>query len=134
MKAIAIIDEMPKDCDECPFVNENRDCILLNEDAFPNDWVEDAPYYSLKEKGDCPLKPLPQEGTEFDVIDTKTGKYADLQKIALKEEWAKGLVYCDMEGFAIEQDGMLVLLDECGNCAYPPEGRFKLIWNIGESE
>ena len=60
MKAIAIIDEMPKDCDECPFVNENRDCILLGEDAFPNDWVEDAPYYSLKEKGDCPLRPLPQ--------------------------------------------------------------------------
>lgn len=77
---------------------------------------------------------LPQEGTEFDVIDNKTGKYADLQEIALKEEWAKGLVYCDMEGFAIEQDGTLVLLDECGNCAYPPEGRFKLIWNIGETE
>jgi len=69
MKAIAIIDEMPKDCDECPFVNENRDCILLGEDAFPNDWVEDAPYYSLKEKGDCPLRPLPKKK-----IATSNGK------------------------------------------------------------
>lgn len=103
-------------------------------------WVSsDMRCLSDKEFGDIVYafkhyKPLPQEGTEFDVIDTKTGNYADLQKLALKEEWAKGLVYCDMEGFAIEQDGTLMLLDECGHCAYPPEGRFKLMWNIGEAE
>ena len=61
MKAIAILDKMPKDCDECPLVSSINDmCILLDEDAFPNAWVEDAPYYSLKEKGDCPLRPLPK--------------------------------------------------------------------------
>lgn len=38
----------------------------------------------------------------FDVIDTKTGEYPDLWEIALKEDWANGLMYCDMEGFAIE--------------------------------
>lgn len=61
---------------------------------------------------------------EFIVIDKKTGKEADAYQIALKEEWAKGLIYCDMEGFAIEGDGSLVLLDECGNVAYCPSGRF----------
>ena len=63
----------------------------------------------------------------FTVIDTKTGKEADTYKIALKEEWAKHLCYCDMEGFAIEEDGTLVLLDECGKVAYCPEGRFKIV-------
>ena len=63
----------------------------------------------------------------FTVIDTKTGKKADTYEIALKEEWAKHLCYCDMEGFAIEEDGTLVLLDECGRVAYCPEGRFRII-------
>lgn len=63
----------------------------------------------------------------FRVIDKKTGKEPDLRKIALKEEWAQGLIYCDMEGFAIEQDGSLMLLDECGNFRYCPYGRFEII-------
>lgn len=62
---------------------------------------------------------------KFKVIDTKTGKEPDLREIALNEDWAKRLIYCDMEGFAIEDDGTLLLLDECGNYAYPPLGRFK---------
>jgi hypothetical protein len=60
----------------------------------------------------------------FRVIDTKTKKEADTYKIALKEEWAKGLIYCDMEGFFIGEDGTLILVDECGKFAYCPEGRF----------
>ena len=63
----------------------------------------------------------------FDVIDKKTGTYPDLWKIALEEDWAKGLCYCDMEGFAIEEDGTLILMDECGRHAYCPEGRFEII-------
>ncbi len=61
---------------------------------------------------------------EFTVIDNNTGKYPDLWEIALKEEWAKGLVYCDMDGFAILEDGNLILMDECGNYAFCPGGRF----------
>lgn len=64
---------------------------------------------------------------KFEVIDTKTGKYPDLWKIARKEDWAKSLCYCDMEGFAIEEDGTLILLDECGRHGYCPEGRFKIV-------
>lgn len=63
---------------------------------------------------------------EFTVIDKKTGEYPDTEKIALEEEWAKELIYCDIEGFAIEEDGTLVLLDECGNVAYCPKDRFEI--------
>lgn len=62
----------------------------------------------------------------FTVIDTKTGKYPDIENIALKEDWAKDLIYCDIEGFAIQEDGTLILSDECGNYAYCPLGRFKI--------
>jgi hypothetical protein len=63
---------------------------------------------------------------KFKVIDTKTGKEPDIYQIALREEWANGLMYCDMEGFAIEEDGTLMLVDECGRYAYCPLGRFKV--------
>lgn len=67
----------------------------------------------------------------FVVVDKKTKKEADCYNIALKEDWAKGLCYCDMEGFAITQDGMLILLDECGRYTYCPDNRFKV---VAESE
>ena len=67
------------------------------------------------------------EEMAFIVIDNKTGKEADIGKIALKEDWAKGLMYCDMEGFALLQDGNLVLMDECGRYEYCPSGRFTII-------
>ena len=63
----------------------------------------------------------------FKVIDKKTGKEADEYNIALNEEWAEGLCYCDMDGFAITNDGHLILLDECGNFAYCPIDRFEVV-------
>ena len=65
---------------------------------------------------------------EFRVIDMKTGKEADPYEIALREEWAQGLVYCDMDGFAILQDGTLLLVDECGNFEYCDGERFKVVF------
>ena len=70
----------------------------------------------------------------FKVIDKKTGKEADTYKIALKEDWAKHLIYCDIEGFAIEEDGSLVLLDECGNVAYCPVDRFEIVFEEEETD
>lgn len=67
------------------------------------------------------------EEISFIVIDNKTGKEADIGKIALKEDWAKGLMYCDMEGFALLQDGNLILMDECGRYEYCPSGRFTVV-------
>ncbi len=65
---------------------------------------------------------------QFRVIDTKTGKEADPEAIAVDEEWADGLIYCDMEGFAIQEDGQLVLMDECGRFKYCPPDRFKIMY------
>ena len=63
---------------------------------------------------------------EFDVVDTMTGKYPDWERIAREEAWAKRLVYCDMDGVAIREDGSLILLDECGNCVSCPPDRFEI--------
>lgn len=68
----------------------------------------------------------------FSVIDLRTDKEPDIEDIALHEQWAEGLVYCDMEGFAICQDGTLMLFDECGNSVYCPVGRFKITINTPE--
>ena len=65
----------------------------------------------------------------FTVIDTKTGKEADEYNIALHEDWAKHLCYCDMDGWAIQDDGSLLLLDECGRYAFADRERFKVVWN-----
>lgn len=62
----------------------------------------------------------------FTVIDKTTGKEADMEQIALKEEWAKSLIYCDMEGFALTEYGDLILMDECGNHVECPRGRFEI--------
>ena len=62
----------------------------------------------------------------FDVVDTKTGQYPDWEHIARTENWADGLVYCDIDGIAIREDGSLILLDECGNCVSCPRDRFEI--------
>ena len=63
---------------------------------------------------------------KFKVIDNKTGKEADVYDIAL-HEYADRLCYCDMEGFAITEDGNLVLMDECGQVVYCETERFKVV-------
>lgn len=63
---------------------------------------------------------------KFVVFDKETKMEANPESIATYEKWADGLIYCDMEGFAIEEDGTLLLLDECGNYAVCPPDRFEL--------
>ena len=65
---------------------------------------------------------------KFRVIDNTTGKEADPYEIALHEEWAQRLCYCDMEGFAILEDGTLILVDECGMFEYCDPERFKVVF------
>lgn len=69
----------------------------------------------------------------FIVIDNKTGKEADAYEISLHEEWARSLCYCDIEGFAITEDGELILADECGKFAYCPDGRFEVVFKENET-
>lgn len=65
----------------------------------------------------------------FLVIDKQTGKEANTWAIARKEEWAKDLIYCNIDGFAITEKGRLVLMDECGNVVYCPEDRFTVVFD-----
>ena len=65
----------------------------------------------------------------FMVIDNTTGKEADPYEIALHEDWAKNLIYSDMEGFMVKEDGTLLLVDECGRHVYCSPERFKVIWD-----
>lgn len=65
---------------------------------------------------------------KFTVIDTHTGEYPNLWSIARRCKWAKHLMYCDMEGFALTEDGTLILMDECGGIAYCPPDRFEIVW------
>ena len=64
---------------------------------------------------------------KFKIIDNKTGNEADPHEIG-NEEWTDSLCYCDIEGFAILENGSLILLDECGNYEYCPDGRFTVIF------
>lgn len=66
----------------------------------------------------------------FQVTDPRTGEYPDLEQIAKTEEWAGNLISCDMEGICINEDGRLLLMDECGNYAYCPEGRFQVTFEL----
>ena len=68
---------------------------------------------------------------QFFVIDNQTGREPDMEEIALREKWADGLIYCDMQGFAVGGDGTLYLLDECGAHRECPEGRFRVVWADG---
>jgi hypothetical protein len=79
------------------------------------------------------LKPCPLP--TFHVIDHTTGKEADEYEIALHEPWASHLCYCDMEGWAIEQDGTLILMDECNQFAYPPKPeRFEVVFDDSRAQ
>ena len=85
-----------------------------------DEWAKDMAEELLKDHG---------HGETFIVIDNKTGKEADPYEIALHEDWAKGLCYCDMDGWAIEEDGTLLLVDECGRFEYADRERFKVVWD-----
>ena len=66
---------------------------------------------------------------KFKVIDTKTGKAPIFDHNHLfKEKWFKqsNLIWCDLEGWVISEDGVLMLADECGNVAYAPD-RYKAV-------
>ena len=101
--------------------------LLKEQDAVVPLTIDDA----VSELMDKHYKRLKEQehGETFTVIDTKTGKEADEYEIALHEDWAKHLCYCDMEGWALENDGTLLLVDECGRFAYADRERFKVVWD-----
>ena len=114
-----------------PGDDDIRDAItLLKEQEDTINELQNAYGYLQKQFFEAQDKLLKeQEHSEtFIVIDTKTGKEADEYEIALHEDWAKHLCYCDMDGWAIMDDGSLLLVDECGKYAYADRERFKVKW------
>lgn len=109
---------------------DRKEAILRIKDHMEHHGIGKYPNLKLKEALDMAIAALSQPNEpsllEFDVVDTTTGKYPDWERIAREESWAKGLVYCDMDGIAIREDGSLILLDECGNCVSCPPDRFEI--------
>lgn len=63
----------------------------------------------------------------FRIIDLETGEEADPQKIVIADEpWVNGLLYCDIDGWVIDEFGGLGLTDDCGNVRWAPLGRFRI--------
>lgn len=61
----------------------------------------------------------------FRVIDTKTGKEPTdsvIYDIAVKGN----LMLCDIDQFAVCEDGSIILFDDCGNYTYCDTNRFKI--------
>lgn len=106
-----ITDEIPKSCSYCTY------CCGLPIISRPD---------RSRRHPSCPIREL-SLNKGFGVIDKKTGEYPDLEKLALEEDWAKGLCYCDMEGFALSEEGDLILMDECGRFRYCPPDRFEVV-------
>jgi hypothetical protein len=55
----------------------------------------------------------------FEVVDKTTSialDYKAIENLALRI--GDNLIYCDIEGFALFEDGQVILCDECGNWAY----------------
>lgn len=65
---------------------------------------------------------------QFRVIDTQTGEVPYVEKIVLNETWAKDLIYCDISGFVVDEEGSLLLMDDTGKVAYCPPDRFEIIY------
>lgn len=63
---------------------------------------------------------------KFKVIDKRTGLEADADTIVLVEDWAREVWYTNLEGFAVLEDGRLILMDDCGHSAYCPLNRFEV--------
>ena len=62
----------------------------------------------------------------FKVIDNNTGKEPNLNLIC-HEYWSERLLQCDVDQFAVTEDGHLLLIDDCENMVYCPKDRFTII-------
>lgn len=69
----------------------------------------------------------------FKVIDNKTKKAPNLNKICY-EKWANHLGKYDIDQFAITEDGYLILIDDCDNLVYCPDGRFTIVETTDENK
>lgn len=68
---------------------------------------------------------------ELEVLDKNTMNPLP-EEVIVKIAKQNQLIYCDIEGFAISEDGSLYLLDECGNyCYIAPNGLYVVRLEFG---
>lgn len=63
------------------------------------------------------------------VVKNRDGSTPNLEQIAITESWAKDLVYCDIGGFVMDEEGNLALTDDTNAIAYAPQGRFSVVFS-----
>ncbi len=68
---------------------------------------------------------------KFRAWDKKRKCWINPSKIALKEKEYQDLIYCDMDGFGIMEDGLPILADECGQFRYLDPERFVIMQYTG---
>ena len=71
----------------------------------------------------------------FKIIDITTGKEPTSEVIA-EIAYNNGLMVHDIDGFGINEDGQIILMDDCGNYAFADNTRFeaKLVEEKREQE
>lgn len=74
----------------------------------------------------------------YEIIDTRTGERAKAYELA-QEPWAEKTRGCDWPAFTIDEDGDVMLTDDCGNYDMVPEGRVEVrqcrseVYMLGET-
>jgi hypothetical protein len=71
------------------------------------------------------LKAKLEKPIQFRVIDTTTGK-EPTEEVIFQLAKQGNLVYCDIDGFYIGEDGEICLMDDCGNATWLDVERFKV--------
>lgn len=61
----------------------------------------------------------------FKIIDKRTGK-EPTQRVINNIAEKYRLVTCDIDQFAVTEDGLILLLDDCGNIAYFSLDKFEI--------
>lgn len=63
--------------------------------------------------------------TLFKIIDQNTGK-EPTEKVITAQARLGNLMTCDIDGFYVDKDGHIILVDDCGNCTWLDMSRFKV--------
>ena len=93
-------------------------------------------YHGIKYVDD--VEPKEFDGL-FRVIDMDHNEVADMNRLKVEirdnddqKHWSWGLVYTNLDGFSIDEDGDLYLHDSCGGSRMADPERFKIQWNEGD--
>ncbi len=114
----------------CEYSKSKRECRYCKLGAV-RARVEEIPYDDNPTvthgaiKAITELKAKLEKPIQFRVIDTTTGKEPSEDVIYQLAEQGR-LVYCDIDGFYIGEDGEICLIDDCGNATWLDGERFKV--------